>query len=288
VGRVSSPKMMLQINAEGLQVDNTKAALALEHQRRSHQVSFLASLEQEKNEMRAGTSSWFGNHQLQNENARLISELSVNSAALAPKLAAAEAALGSAADHEAAFSIPHELPVEREQLKAMAHDANKLVAKVRELEEKRQAFELVPEELPAIDAELIPLKARAAAQTSDVHAKLTALYQTTRAEHPALADRWLEQHATIFRKPDAAALTELLRTQRSLEATFEINTSDLERLNAQHSENAPKKVEQLSASIVAAHQHLAEIDVTLAGFRDGTVKSVAAFTTAYPQHKSFI
>jgi hypothetical protein len=287
-GAAMSPKLVLQVNAQKISVDESQPTMALARANRVDQARLLASLTAERDAMTNGSSTWFGDRQLKAEQAQLTSQLAASTAALAGPLAAAESAFQAAPDMNVAFSLPDSTGADRDALVKAASDAANLRASVVQLEAKRAAFESVPSELPSIDADLAAARAQADAAEAGVHGRLSALYAKLRAEQPDVADRWLLAYVTMSPTPGTSDLQTLLSDRRGLRRSLAINEEDLAHVTAQELKNRQPRIDQLSAQIAQASKALADADARITGLSAGSIKNVQTFATTSDFTRSFI
>ncbi len=287
-GTAMVPKLILQVTAQDLKVDTLAPRLAAELNSRPNQVSFIAGLESDKAGMLNGTSTWFGGHQLEQERARLAKELAAITASLEPKLAALERTLLDDTPVNAALALRADIDPGSEVLRKAAIDSANLSARAKELEQRRLDVTSVPQLVVAVDAELIPLKAKATAAALEVRASVDALYAKLRAENPDAADQWLNTYASSHQLSGAGELQSLTSNRKWTAQNLATTDADLARMQTQLATNAPTVIENLTARIATAKAALAERDAVIAGMRSPGAAHVEDFKTSYPADKAFI
>lgn len=246
--QVSAPFLSVQVSTAQLEVD---VSASTKHERRERSVQLDALIEQTATERRAmstGTSSWFGQRQLEQDLTDAKARAEASQQTLAPLLAQAEQAWAQAAPLARVATAPID-DAQRAGWRSTLVTATNAAARLPEARALLEAAREVPELAAEDRAKVSTLEAAAAGQAS-VDAEVRQLFGSLPAE---ARTRWLVDLAKFEVLPFAERLSSAAR--ESSNATVDVQLLE-DQLAAQ--------VERTGHAVTP---RLAQLDARLAELR---------------------
>lgn len=244
---VASPSLHVQVSTAQLKVDVTAS---MQHERRERSVQLDGLIEQTATERRAtatGTSSWFGQRQLEQELKDAKARVNESRQTLAPLLAQAGKMWSEAAPMKRVVSAPVDEPRRAAWRSTLVTAANATLALPEAralLETSREVPELATQDREKASA-LEALAAQQASVDAEVRQVFDALPEETRT-------RWLVDIATLEALPIAGELASTARALRNA-------TSDVQLLEDQLAAHAETAGRAVAPRLVQLDARIAEL-----------------------------